>query len=88
MNLHIYQKRVGQNRKDWEPYDYTRIVEEDSKPPVNSVPSSTQLTRVVSTPRSRSQGNTSGLFLSLSWLKSRLLHSMDKVTLQLHLLQD
>ena len=30
MSLHIYQKRVGQNRKDWEPYDYTRIVEEDS----------------------------------------------------------
>lgn len=88
MSLHIFQKRVGQNRKDWEPYDYTRIVEEDSKPPTNSVPSSTQLTPVVSTPRSRSQGNTSGLFLSLSRLKSRLLHSMDKVTLQLHLLED
>lgn len=53
-----------------------------------SVPSSTQLTRVVSTPRSRSQGNTSGLFLSLSWLKSLLSNSMDKLPLHLYLLEE
>ena len=80
-------EKSGAERKGSGINDHTSTTEEDSDPFMNSILGNTQLTRVPPSPRSRSQGNTSGLSLSLPQLESFLSLPLDKLSLNFHVLE-